>query len=218
VNLRQQMKTVFLDLDGTLTDPKPGILRSLCHALDVLGHPMPEGDLDWVIGPPLNETFLRLGVGDVERAIFLYRERYQAIGLFENRVYDGITEALAQLSGAGYRLCIATAKPHAYARRITAHFGLAPFMEAEFGPELDGRRNDKGDLLAHALAVLGLEAQDCLMIGDRIHDMEAARRVGMQAIGVEWGYGTAAELEYASRRCRLPEELPGVVEALAAPA
>ncbi len=209
------MKTVFLDLDGTLTDPRPGVERSIRHALSILGHHLPEDDdLGWVIGPPLTESFARLGVEDVERAIVLYRERYRETGLFENRVYDGIPEALEALSGAGYRLCIATAKPHEYARRITAHFGLARFMAAEFGPELDGTRNDKGELLAHALQEIGATPENCLMIGDRIHDFSAAERVGMPAIGVEWGYGDAGELARAARVCHRPEEIAGAVAAL----
>ncbi len=209
------MRTVFLDLDGTLTDPLPGVGRSIRYALEKLGHPFaPEDDLGWVIGPPLMESFARLGVGDVDRAIALYRERYREIGLFENRVYDGIPEALEALARAGYRLCLATAKPHEYARRITAHFGLARFMAAEFGPELDGTRNDKGDLLAHALRQIGAEPEDCLMIGDRIHDFRAAERVGMPAIGVEWGYGDAGELARADRTCRRPGEIVGAVSAL----
>ncbi len=209
------MRTVFLDLDGTLTDPLPGVGRSIRYALEKLGHPFaPEDDLGWVIGPPLTESFARLGVDDVDRAISLYRERYREIGLFENRVYDGIPGALEALARAGYRLCLATAKPHEYARRITAHFGLARFMAAEFGPELDGTRNDKGDLLAHALRQIGAEPEDCLMIGDRIHDFRAAERVGMPAIGVEWGYGDAGELARADRTCRRPAEIAGAVSAL----
>jgi len=209
------VKTVFLDLDGTLTDPLPGVDRSIRHALEKLGHPLaPEDDLGWVIGPPLTESFARLGVGDVDRAIALYRERYRETGLFENRVYEGIPGALEALAGAGYRLCLATAKPHEYARRITAHFGLARFMAAEFGPELDGTLNDKGELLAHALRQIGADPEDCLMIGDRIHDFRAAECVGMPAIGVEWGYGDADELARADRICQRPDEIAGAVSAL----
>ncbi len=209
------MRTVFLDLDGTLTDPLPGVERSIRYALEKIGHPFaPEDDLGWVIGPPLMESFARLGVDDVDRAIALYRERYREIGLFENRVYDGIPGALEALARAGYRLCLATAKPHEYARRITAHFGLARFMAAEFGPELDGTLNDKGELLAHALRQIGAEPEDCLMIGDRIHDFRAAERVGMPAIGVEWGYGDAGELARAALVCQRPEELAEAARAL----
>ncbi|MCK4711307.1 MAG: HAD hydrolase-like protein, partial [Marinosulfonomonas sp.] len=184
------MSTVFLDLDGTLTDPKPGVTKSFIYALEKLGHVAPTmDDLEWVIGPALVESFTQLKVDDPQMAIDLYRERYTTVGLFENRVYDGIPDLLAGLKDTGYTMCLATAKPHAYARKITAHFGLAGYLTHEFGPELDGTRNNKGDLLAHALSVTGYAAETSIMVGDRHHDIDAARAVGMKAIGVTWGYG-----------------------------
>lgn len=210
-----KMKTLFLDLDGTLTDARPGILRSIFHALEKMGHPAPDpAAMDWAIGPPLVETFARLGVSDVDRALALYRARYTDTGLFENEVYEGVIETLTSLQAAGHALCVATAKPHAYATRITAHFGLARFMEHEFGPELDGTRNDKAELLAHALALTGKEPRDCLMIGDRRHDHDAARAVGMRSVAARWGYGTAREHALADAVCDRPADLPAVIARL----
>ncbi len=206
---------VFLDLDGTLSDPKPGIVRCIAHALDQLGLDCPDADdLDWVIGPPLLDSFARLGARDPHAALDLYRARYQDTGLFENRVYDGVPEALAQLTARGCRLFLATAKPHVYARRITAHFGLAKWFEQEFGPELDGTRNNKADLLAHALQVTGADPARSVMVGDRSHDLAAAAAVGMGAIGVTWGFGGAAELASADRLCGHPRDLVRDVGAL----
>ena len=211
------MTPVFLDLDGTLTDPKPGITRSIVHALEALGMEAPDPDsLTWAIGPALVDSFARLGVTDPEAALKHYRARYTDIGLFENRVYDGIPEALAELRDDGYRMFIATAKPHAYARRITAHFGLAEFFEAEFGPELDGTRNDKGALLNHARDVLGLGAVPALMVGDRQHDHRAARACGMAALAVRWGYGDDSEHALADGICDTPSNLAGAVRAISA--
>jgi len=200
------MQTLFLDLDGTLTDSGPGIFASVRHAMDQLGLTTPE-DLSWVIGPPLLDSFARLGAPDPQEALRLYRARYTAEGLFENRVYSGIFEALDQLAGR-YRLCLATAKPRVYATRITAHFGLDRHLFAQFGPELDGTRNDKGELLAYALDELGLDPAECAMIGDRHHDIDAARAVGMRAVGVLWGYGAPGETDAADALCAAPEALP----------
>ncbi len=208
------MKTVFLDLDGPLTDPKPGITRSVIHALEALGMAAPEpDDLTWVIGPALIDSFAQLGVADPEAAIRLYRERFSTVGLFENRVYSGINEALEALA-TRYRLCLATAKPREFAIRITAHFGLDQHLAAQFGPEMDGTRNDKGDLLAHALDALGLEARDCVMVGDRHHDIDAAKKVEMPSIGVTWGYSVPGELDHADARISQPSELVAAVSAL----
>jgi phosphoglycolate phosphatase len=208
------MKTVFLDLDGTLTDSAPGIITSVIHALDALGldAPAPQ-ELGWVIGPALLDSFTRLGVPDPQAALQLYRARYTTVGLFENTVYPGIPAAMSTLAGH-YRLCLATAKPHAYATRITAHFDLARLLAHEFGPELDGTRNDKGELLAYALDRLGLDAGDCVMVGDRHHDIDAARTVGMAAVAVTWGYGAPGEHAGADRICTTPGGLAEAVTAV----
>lgn len=207
------MTPVFLDLDGTLTDPKPGITLSIVHALETMGLEAPDPDsLTWAIGPALVDTFARLGVDDPLEALKHYRARYTDVGLFENRVYDGIPEALAQLKAEGFTLYLATAKPIVYARRITAHFGLASFFDAEFGPELDGTRNDKGELLRHARDVLGLpRSQRGLMVGDRLHDYEASRAADLSSLAVSWGYGDATEWARFDGVCDSPAELASAV-------
>lgn len=209
------MKTVFLDLDGTLTDPKPGITLSAVYALEKVGVPAPPAEeLTWMIGPALLWSFEKLGVPDPQAALEAYRERYTDTGLFENRVFDGIPEVLSTLRDSGFQMCIATAKPHAYARRITEKFGLAPFMAHEFGPELDGTRNDKAELLAHALQVTGADPDSSVMIGDRHHDFDAARANGMASIAVTWGYGSDAEWQGATHICRAVADIPGAVRSL----
>lgn len=203
---------VFLDLDGTLTDPKPGITKSFAYALESIGlTPPPLDQLTWVIGPALIDSFRKLEVDDPAKALELYRERYSDKGLFENRVYTGIPEALDQMNKAGLVLNLATAKPHIYARQITAHFDLSKFLENEFGPELDGTRNNKGELLEYALKKIGSDAENSVMVGDRIVDFEAARHVGMRSIGVTWGYGPSDETEQADFMCHEPKDLPTIV-------
>ena len=157
------------------------------------------------------DSFARVGAPDPEHALAIYRARYSDVGLFENSVYAGIAEALQTLAKNGCAMYLATAKPHQYARRITAHFGLSRYFSHEFGPELDGTRNDKGDLLAHALEKTGIKAAQSVMVGDRIHDIVAARRVGMRSIGVSWGYGGAQELSQADAICASPTHLPEVI-------
>ena len=196
----QSPTTILLDLDGTLVDPAPGILGCCRHALEALGCPAgPEEDLRWVIGPPLRESVARLlnGRGDPEEAVRLYRVRYGETGLFEATVYPGVTDALAALRARGLTLLLCTSKARPFAERVVDHFGLAPYLAGVYAAELDGRLDDKGDLIAHLLETEGLAPEMACMVGDREHDMRAAARHGIPAIGVLWGYGDAAELQGA---------------------
>jgi len=191
------LDAIYFDLDGTLTDPKPGITRSIQYALQRLDHPTipTEDELTWCIGPPLRSSFVRmLGDPAADRAVALYRERFSDIGLYENRVYDGIGEVLTTLRAAGHRLFVATSKAHVYADRIIDHFGLRDHFEHVFGAELDGTRADKSHLLEYALKRAAVDPSKTRMIGDRSHDMVGAKNNGMQRIGVLYGYGSRDEL------------------------
>ena len=193
-------KTLLLDLDGTLVDPGPGIIGSFRQALDLAGAPVPEDeDLRWIIGPPLRGTLQTLlaGRSDVEAAVQHYRDRYLAWGLYQGAPYAGILEALQQRRAAGVRLILCTAKAEVIARKVVEHFGFAPLLSAVYGPDLDGRLDDKGDLIAHLLEVEGLDPGEVCMVGDREHDVHAAMRNGVPTVGVLWGYGGREELERA---------------------
>lgn len=195
------MKTLFFDLDGTLTDPAPGIVRCLQHALDRLGlPPRPPEVLTTFIGPPIQETFLHLADGDAAKAadgIRLYRQRYGEIGLVENALYPGIAEMLNALAQPGRRVFVATSKLETFAVRIVEHFGIIRHFERIFGSRLDGTYADKADLLAFALAETGTDPRDAIMIGDRRHDAIGAARNGVAPVGVLWGYGSREELAEA---------------------
>jgi phosphoglycolate phosphatase len=214
-------RAVFFDLDGTLTDPKPGITQCIAHALAGLGRTPPDLDaLHWCIGPPLRGSFARLldttDETTLDRAMALYRERFGDVGLFENAVYPGVPEAVAAVRAAGFATFVATSKPHVYATRIVAHFELAPLFDGVYGSELDGTRVDKGDLIAHALADQHLDPKRVVMIGDREHDLIGAKRCGVRAIGVTYGYGSAAELRAhgAEALARAPHAIPDLVAAV----
>ncbi|KLK92140.1 HAD family hydrolase [Microvirga vignae] len=191
------MMIALFDLDGTLTDPKAGITRSIQYALERLGHPVPEADaLTWMIGPPLISGFTKLlgGAENAPEAVHLYRERFSDVGLFENEVYPDIPAILEALHEAGFRLFVATSKPHVFAKRIIDHFGLSRFFREVYGSELDNRNADKRDLIRHILDRERLDPATAVMIGDREHDAIGARANGIAAIGVTWGYGSRQEL------------------------
>ena len=206
------MTAIYFDLDGTLTNPKPGITRSIQYALGKLDCPAPsEEELTWCIGPPLRGSLKKLlGTDDLaDQALSFYRERFGDIGLFENEVYPGIEQTLSVLAESDRRLFVATSKPIIYAKRIIDHFKLSGYFEQVFGSELDGTRADKTELLGYALRVATIDPAQAIMIGDRSHDMIGARNNGMTAIGVLYGYGSQAELVEAGahRLCAAPDRL-----------
>jgi phosphoglycolate phosphatase len=194
--------TLFFDLDGTLTDPKEGITRCLQYALEQLGRAFPpQAELVQYIGPPLRWTFPRLLTTDdpalIDAAVEHYRKRYADVGMFENELYPGIPELLKILRDEGFRLFVVTSKPTVYAERIVDHFGLTGYFEAVYGPHLDGRFDDKHELIAHILVERSVMPADAIMIGDRASDILAGRANGTRAIAVTYGFGSIEELATA---------------------
>ena len=212
------MKAVLLDLDGTLTDSRSGIVASYHAALRDLGHePNPAIDLTFVIGPPVHDVMAQVlahyGDDRIAMGVTAYRARYAESGLFDNAVYPGIPEALDALLAAGFVLVVATSKRRDFAERIVAHFGLASRLKAVYGA-VDGAGIDhKPELIAHVLRTEGIAATDAVMVGDREYDVLGAHANGLPAIGVLWGYGGRAELEAvaADRLIDAPAELVAAV-------
>ncbi len=193
--------TLFWDLDGTLTDPYEGITKSVAYALRFFGIEVPDRTvLCPFIGPPLKDSFMEiydLSESDADLAVSRYREYFSVTGLFENRVYPGIPELLSALAESGKRHILATSKPAVFAERILEHFGMRDSFFAVIGSDLEGKRVKKEDVLRYALEKTGAEPAKSLMIGDRRYDVVGARSVGMDCLGVTYGYGSAQELQAA---------------------
>lgn len=196
---RSTTDAILFDLDGTLTDPLVGIATSVQHALTGLGgQARTHAELAVYIGPPLRGTFATLLETEdplvVEQAMALYRERYGVLGLFENQVYPEVPAMLRELHAAGYALYIATGKSRIFAQKIVAHFGFTDYFSGVYGSELDGRFDNKAELLEHLLEVEHIDAARAVMIGDRSHDVVAAKANGIPSIGITYGYGSLDEL------------------------
>lgn len=203
---------VLFDLDGTLTDPKLGFVRSVQFALEKLNIEYdPQTKFEAYIGPPLQETFEILceGKHSVDDAIAHYRERYATTGLLENEIYDGIVECLQRVGSVAESMLVATSKPTVYAKHIIDHFELDPYFDEVFGSNLDGTLADKTELIAHVLKSRAISPSNATMIGDRRFDMVGANNNGVQAIGVLWGFGSEEELRSAGadKVCRYPHEI-----------
>jgi phosphoglycolate phosphatase len=199
---RSVLRSVLLDLDGTLIDSQPGIFASCLAALRALGHDPGEAlDIKRVIGPPLEEVLRDLlkAYGDerVGEAVAAYRAHYGENGLFASEPYPGIGGALQDMRRAGLRIYLATSKREVFARRILENLKLATYFDAIYGSVPGGKLDHKPELLAHILAEQDISASHSLMVGDRRHDIAGAHAVKMRAIGVLWGYGSRDELEAA---------------------
>ncbi len=193
---------MLLDLDGTLSDSEPGIRNSLIWAFGQEGFPIPTDEqVRSVIGPPFELGLPSIGVPDdaLERVVNTYRDRYEAIGAFENTLYDGVLDMLDALAAAGLSLAVATAKPEVTAFPILDYFGISARFDVRAGATLTPERRNKAQVIDHALRQLGIHGDPdvfdhVIMVGDRDHDVHGARHHGIACIGVTWGYGTPDEL------------------------
>lgn len=194
-------KVVIFDLDGTLTQSEEGIWNCVKYAAEKLGFPAPDAPtLRKFIGPPLGYSFCEYMGMDEEtanRAVATYRERYNQVGLFENRVYPGIRRLLRTLKQEGWYIAVATGKPQTTSERVLAHFGLDKFVAKICGPA-DGHVADKTELIRRALpSDWDASADEAWMVGDRKFDVEGAIGAGVKSIGVGFGYGSEEELRGA---------------------
>ena len=185
-------KVILFDLDGTLTESGEGITKSVQYALERIGKPEPDLErLKVFVGPPLMEMFMKYAQIDEEtakRAVEIYRERYSVTGIFENAVYPGIEDMLAQLKKKGYVLAVASSKPEVYVRRILDYFGLTPYFTEIGGSEMDGRKTNKTEVIEDVLHRLHMEdhRDQVIMVGDREHDVLGARKCGIERVNQGW--------------------------------
>ncbi len=196
------IKHYLFDLDGTLTDPFEGITNSVVHALKKYNIEVKnKNQLGVFIGPPLVESFMKyygFSEEEAKNAVTYYREHFGVKGLFENELYEGIPQLLSRLKSEGKTVIMATSKPEIYARQIAEHFDIAKHFDYMAGSELSGARIAKNEVIEYALDSLGItDRENCIMIGDRHHDINGAKKTGMKSIGVLWGYGSRNELEGA---------------------
>lgn len=195
------MNTILFDLDGTLTDPYEGITKSILFALEQCQvFDCDPQKLRKCIGPPLTYSFteiFHLPEDRIDFAVRRYRERYGKIGWEENVPLDGALEMLATLKEAGFKMAVASSKPKAFVDKILAKFEIDKYMDVVVGSGLDGSLNNKTLVMQEAIRLLGAEKEDCIMVGDRHHDVEGAKNCEIPCIGITTGYAEEGELEEA---------------------
>lgn len=200
-----QYENILFDLDGTLSDSAKGIMKGAYIALEHFGVEVKDySELYRFIGPPLVESFSEYYGFPEEKAkeaVRIYREYYGKTGLFENELYPGIEELLKNLRAAGKHLFVATSKPEEYSVTILKHFGIADYFDFIGGASMDGRIGTKADVIKHTLETAGItDLSGTIMVGDRHHDVEGAKEMGLDCIGVLYGYGSEDELRSAGAK------------------
>ena len=194
----------LFDLDGTLTDSKEGILKSLVYAFEKLGDPVPDpGTLLKFIGPPMEVSFPLYCGYDKARtrlAVDTFRERYAPVGVYENRPAPGITDMFRRLAARGVTVAVASSKPQGMCEQVCNRFGFTPYLRVIVGSSLT-EDWDKERVIRETMSRLGIgEAEKAVtvMVGDRKYDVEGAARCGLDCIGVEFfGYAEPGELDAA---------------------
>jgi len=205
---------LLFDLDGTLTDPKEGILNSVHYALKKKGiiEKHPEELLSF-IGPPLHLSFknrYHLSMEEAFEMLHIFREYFSAKGIFENTIYEGIPELLRDLKKQKKIISLATAKPTHFARQVLDHFQLSEYVDFIAGANTDGSRTDKTEIAAYALEITGQKpTNEYLMIGDREFDIIGAHQNAIKACWVGYGYGEKEVVlqEKPEYSCRTVAEL-----------
>lgn len=200
----EMYNTILFDLDGTLTESGEGIIKSVQHALEIVGRPEPDAQkLRFFIGPPLAESFMRhLGCDSefAQKCVAYYRERFSVTGIFENALYPGVYEMLETLKQKGLVLAVASSKPEHFVEQVLEHFQVRQFFDEAIGSTLDEKRIKKADVIEEALERMQMKGHraEVLMVGDKEHDVLGARQAGLSCVAVSYGYGTMEELEEAA--------------------
>lgn len=200
------MKTILFDLDGTITDSFEGITKCVQYSLKTQGIEVCDlNELRPFIGPPLKYSYQKYyGFDDetIEILIEKYRERFDEVGIFENNLYPGVEECLKNLKEKGYPIALASSKPEEACKRILEKHGLDGYFDEIVGATLDGSISTKKEVLQAVFARMQVaDAKDCILIGDTIFDVEGAKEVGMDCIGVSYGFGERTEMENAGALC-----------------
>lgn len=194
------MLTLFFDLDGTLSDPYPGIAASIAYACQKMDLSLPDdAAMRSFVGPPLIDTLTAMtGSAPLgQRALAFFRERYASTGLFENTLYKGTISMLEQVTAKGYDCHVVTSKPQPLAENILKYFDIDRFFLSIKGPPMDEAPHVKSDLLNDSLTRFRIEPKQALMIGDRRFDIAAAQHCGTHSAAALWGYGTKREIDDA---------------------
>lgn len=189
---------IIFDLDGTLSNSGEGITKSVQYALEKLSIREDLENLKHFVGPPMKEEMIKSYHFTEEQAmeaVRLYRERYTPIGIYETSLYDGIIELLNKLKELNKIIAMATSKPQSMAEEVLKYLKIDSYFDFVMGADLVGGKQSKAEVLNALFEVLPTKDKSkMLMVGDTIFDVQGARMVDVDCIGVSYGYGDKNEM------------------------
>lgn len=192
-------KLLLFDFDGTVMDNSEGIYDSINYATDKMGLPRADGrTLRSFVGPPLYDSFRRHFQDDHEKAnlfVELYRENFAPRGSKMAVLYETMEALLSALQRDGYTLAVCSSKPYEFVTEIADTLGVAPYFSGFFCPCRTDTDSDKSRYILAAAEHFGAEKRDILMIGDTRFDILAAKKSGVESLGVRYGFAKPGELE-----------------------
>ena len=193
-------KAIVFDLDGTLLDTTSGVIYAVEYTINELGLPLlPSDVIKTFVGPPMQLSFEQHYGMEKERALEaanLFRKNYKEQSLFKAELYPNVLTILQYLKEKGYKIAVATNKSHDNAMAILKHFGVADYCDYMMGSDLGGKLK-KADIIEKCLQEISVEPSAALYIGDSIFDFEGAEKVGMDFLGVTYGFGFKPNEEYS---------------------
>lgn len=209
---------IIFDLDGTLTDSRPGLLTALRQMHEHMGWQVPvDAELMRWLGPPTGTILAEAGHPPtvVTEAVGAFRASLDAGALLHSSLYAGIDPLLQRLHRGDRPMAVATHKIQRDAEAVIRHYALTERFRGVHGRIGDEVGHSKASVIARAAESIGMPADRLVMVGDRINDIASARELGMRSIGVAYGYGGRAELE-AAGATRIVESVDELALMLAA--
>lgn len=162
-----------------------------------------EKELIPFIGPPLQDSFHeRFGFDEnqIQAAMVFFRERYSVKGIFENVLYQGVDDMLSLLKNQNRKVYLATSKPTQYASLILKHFDIYKYFDGVYGATMDEKLVKKADILNMAVKTENTDINKAVMVGDRVHDYDGSKAVGMDFIFLSIGYAGEEEAEMLTKK------------------
>jgi phosphoglycolate phosphatase len=216
------MRTLVLDLDGTLVDSVPDIAASLNRTLAAAGLALyTRQEVAAMVGDGVRMLLQRALAGRDrvldDSTLATFSADYEANATSHTRLFPGAAPALQRLSAAGWTMVLCTNKPETPARLVLESTGLAPLFSAVGGGDsFPFRKPDPAHLLS-TLAAAGASAEGAVMVGDHRNDIVAANAAGIPGVFAAWGYGPRAMAEGAAEIAERFSDLPNLLERIRPP-